>query len=73
MWTRGRFNQWFGRSPGRMFVWLIAAPLLAGGATTAIALSGDTSFWVFAAAGATIISAAQSVVYAPRAWRAYRR
>jgi hypothetical protein len=56
-----------------MVVWLIAAPLVVGAVTVALALSGYRSFWLFAAAVATVVGAAQSVVYVPRAWRAYRR
>jgi len=56
-----------------MVVWLIAAPLLATAISVASALSGYRSFWLYAAAVATVVSAAQSVVYAPRAWRAYRQ
>lgn len=73
MWSGGRFNRWFGRSPGRMVVWLIAWPLVVAAVVIALLVSGDRSFWLFAAAAATVFGAAQSVVYAPRAWRAYRR
>jgi hypothetical protein len=72
MWTRGRFNRWFWRSPIRMIFWLIAVPLVTATVTVAFALAGDRSFWVFVGAAATVFGAAQSVVFVPRAWRAYR-
>jgi hypothetical protein len=70
-WTRGRFNRWFGRSPGRMVVWWFVAPIVVAAAAVGAALSG--SGWLWALAPATVFITAQSVIYGPRAWRAYRR
>ena len=70
LWTRGRFNRWFGRSPGRMVVWLTAVPCLLAVVTVVSAQSGGWLPWAFGAL--TVWNAAQAVVYVPRAWRAYR-
>jgi hypothetical protein len=70
MWTRGRMNRAFWRSPGRMLVWFCAAPLAAAAVTIASALSGGRTWLVFAAV--TVLLARQSVVYGPRALRAHR-
>ena len=71
MWTRGRFNRWFGRSPGRVVVWLIVMPCLLALLSAVLAQSGGSGWWVLAVV--TVFAAGQSVIYLPRAWRAYRR
>jgi hypothetical protein len=70
MWARGRLNRWFWHSPGRMITWYVAAPTVTAAGTVGLALSGGRSWWVLAVV--TVVLAWQSVVYGPRAWRAYR-
>ena len=66
-----RVNRMFWRSPGRMILWLIVLPFLAAVVTVNQERSGDWLWWLLAAF--TIFVVLQSVVYLPRAWRAYRR
>lgn len=63
MWTSGRFNRWFWRSPGRMVIWLTVVPFLLAVLTLLTARSGGWLVWVFAAL--TVWNAAQAVVYVP--------
>jgi hypothetical protein len=71
MWTRGRLNRRFYRSPGRMLIWFSVVPVAGVVITVTSALSGGWTWVVFAAA--TLAVARQSAGYWPRAWRAYRR
>lgn len=70
MWTRGRLNRWWARSPGRMVVWFFGMPLLGLVATVVTATSGSWRWIIFAVP--TVLLTRQSVTYGPRAWRAYR-
>jgi hypothetical protein len=71
-WTRGPINRRFWRSPRRVFVWLLAAPLVTGGVALGVLLAGQTALGVLLAVAAAV-SLAQGVIYAPRAWRASRQ
>jgi hypothetical protein len=69
-WLRGRLNRWFSRSPGRVVIWFFAGPPIGAAVTVVSAIHGGWTWVAFAAV--TVVATRQSMVYGPRAWRAYR-
>jgi hypothetical protein len=70
---QGPLSEPFRRSPGAMLTFLILLPMIAAIMTVVVALTGNSWLQVFLLATVTILVAWQSVIYAPRAWRAHRR
>jgi hypothetical protein len=56
-----------------MLTFLILLPTIAAIMTVVVALTGNSWLQVFLLATVTILVAWQSVIDAPRAWRAHRR
>lgn len=71
IWTRGRFNRWFGSSPLRMMIWFAFAPIIGATAALGSALAGSW-MWAVALAVVTVVLVGQACIYAPRAWKAFR-
>ena len=71
LWTQGSVNRRFQGNPSRVLFWLVVTPtpcLMYGGVLIA---GGRVLGYPVLALG--LISAAQSAVYAPRAYRARKR
>ena len=71
VWRGGRLNRWLGQSPRRVFFWFLTAPPIAAVLAAYLFFVAKTGA-IFALAG-TVVLLWQAVVYAPRAWRAWRR